>query len=1178
MPAFSAIAAYLVTAIVGIEGAAILGAAGVSFLTSVVAVGIAAVTSRIINGPASSNRGQDQGVRITLPPATNNKIPVIYGSVFQQGIITDARISNENKTMSYVLVLSEKTQTGNYTIGDIFWNDQKLAFGTGNNSHKVVSSEDPNGDTNDKLKDRVRMRVYAGGTGAGRQIFPVVTGGNTLDARSLLDETDSNYLLTDLVFAVVQIDYSPDNGITGLPPITFQVNNSLKNPGLVWYDYMTASYGANLPAEYVDSVSSTGTGPTSLFTHSNDQTGLTQFQADGVTPLNQARYEINGILNTGDVVKSNLEKINTASASFTTYDIASGKWKVLCNRAATVGEKASAFTFNDDNIVSEITVSATPYEDAYNQLEVEFASRTQRDQTDYYKDELLPAQRNEGEPDNSLRLKVEMINNAVHAARLGLIELRQSRVDLVVSFTADYSAIQCQAGDIVKITNAVYGFEDDIFRVTRVREVEGEDGTLVAEITALEYSDEVYEEAPLSDFADKPISDIPLFGSTASLKKPAAPTFQNANNIAAVPYFDIRTIIPANNVPVDVIDIFYSNTLNGEYVFYASMKPLNTVYAANDVVNMRVSGVPKATYYVKARLGSRGSYSPISDASSVLDWDPQATAAIVGSNFDLAFRPASLAIPKSINGTPNFTGIVTKLYAQSGGEDVDFIDADSDTALSNNQWRIGASSATGYSDIVLNNITIDKHPTEVLQYAQWAIPSAMTAEPATMTVPVRYKNSSGDIKQATAPAVIQYVFQTQGPLGPQGNQGPQGPQGPQGDRGTDGTGVTTPRTVTGYIYYTLSANSAPFKPAPTNFNFTNGLFGFMTANWDQNFTQPAPSGGGAVEKYWAVRYTVSEITYGGSQNVYISDPFNWINFNGLVTFNNLATNQGTTFIDGGNIITKTITADAITATNLSSITANLGNVTAGNITIGSNPALLGTNMTGSGAKIMTDGKFALGNAGTNITFNGSQLTLNGEVVATGNISNNGVTIRKLAPGASLPDYVRTFKGEYSPEVLVPLNNWAPLQMDTTALNNEVGAIDYDNYRTLLPAGTYFYELSVPVKCQGSDTNDACYTAIVDNPLGAASSGHNETYYDENGNPYEVFVPDPYNYNIIDTAGVNVVGDWQTATIFGVGRFTLATSKYISAAVKTTDTNGPNLNIVSRSGYSTAILRIWRDYV
>jgi hypothetical protein len=45
--------------------------------------------------------------------------------------------------------------------------------------------------------------------------------------------------------------------------------------------------------------------------------------------------------------------------------------------------------------------------------------------------------------------------------------------------------------------------------------------------------------------------------------------------------------------------------------------------------------------------------------------------------------------------------------------------------------------------------------------------------------------------------------------------------------------------------------------------------------------------------------------------VTISTVYNWTNFNGLVSFTNLATSSGTTFINGGNIDTDTITVNSL---------------------------------------------------------------------------------------------------------------------------------------------------------------------------------------------------------------------------------------------------------------------------
>lgn len=73
---------------------------------------------------------------------------------------------------------------------------------------------------------------------------------------------------------------------------------------------------------------------------------------------------------------------------------------------------------------------------------------------------------------------------------------------------------------------------------------------------------------------------------------------------------------------------------------------------------------------------------------------------------------------------------------------------------------------------------------------------------------------------------------------------------------------------------------------------------------------------------------------------------------------------------------------------LSAITADMGTLTAGEIIVGTSPTISGTTMTGAGTHLYSDGKFIMGNATTNITFNGTTATLNGFAVQTAGSSAN----------------------------------------------------------------------------------------------------------------------------------------------------------------------------------------------
>ena len=142
MAIFTAIATAIVGAI-GITGFA------ATLATSIIAGGLALGTSKLLGvfKPPQVGSSRDPGVKVQLPPATDNKIPVMYGRNFTGGIITDAGISNQNKTMTYVLILAEQTTSDGsgpynlgYTVNDIYRDDQKLVFQTGSTTNHIVAS------------------------------------------------------------------------------------------------------------------------------------------------------------------------------------------------------------------------------------------------------------------------------------------------------------------------------------------------------------------------------------------------------------------------------------------------------------------------------------------------------------------------------------------------------------------------------------------------------------------------------------------------------------------------------------------------------------------------------------------------------------------------------------------------------------------------------------------------------------------------------------------------------------------------------------------------------------------------------------------------------------------------------------------------------------------------------
>lgn len=168
----------------------------------------------------------------------------------------------------------------------------------------------------------------------------------------------------------------------------------------------------------------------------------------------------------------------------------------------------------------------------------------------------------------------------------------------------------------------------------------------------------------------------------------------------------------------------------------------------------------------------------------------------------------------------------------------------------------------------------------------------------------------------------------------------------------------TPRADQGYVYFTAAQSTAPSAPSTAdfgNFDFDTGLFASLPTGIQANPVAITEDGG----EYYAVRYAVSEATFGGTQTITLQTPFITMNFDGLVTFTNLASelsdsNSATniTSIDGGFLTTDSVKADSIdtddlfannvTFSNLSDLTGNFTVNADGDTTFGSTVTLSGS--------------------------------------------------------------------------------------------------------------------------------------------------------------------------------------------------------------------------------------------
>lgn len=603
---------------------------------------------------------QDMGVRQQVPPSAVNAIPIVYGDAYMGGTFVDAVLTTDQKTMYYVLAISSISPNGQFTFdtADMYYGDRKITF-DGTDLTKVVSLTDEAGNVDTKISGNLYISLYtstAGGTitsANGASAPSTVMGGADIASAQRWTGTRQ---MNSLGFAIVKLIYNRDADTTQLQPITFKVKQALNGTGVakagdVWYDYITNTvYGGAVDAAFVNSASATA-----LNTY-GDQ--LITFDDYSGNPSTQPRYRINGVLDAGQSVLSNIDRIMSACDSWMTYNAALGQWSVVVNKA-----ESAAYAFDDDNIIGEIRVSATDITSSINQVEARFPFKENRDQAAFINIETPSGLLYPNEPVNKYSITYDLVNDSVQANYLANRLLEQAREDLIVSFSTTYYGIQVDAGDVVSVTNSDYGWNAKLFRVMKVNEASLPDGQLGAKLELSEYNADVYDDQNITQFAPVANSNLasPVYFSALS-----APTVTASRPSDAVPSFDVQVSIPATG-RVTFGTLFYTTTPADSL----SWKVLNTAVSPNNVpvangttYTFTNQVLPTGTFYFTYTVGNEIASSQKSTNSSAFVWSPTGATGPAGSNGLTALT--AYKVQSQSSATPTFTTPTSGATAPTG--------------------------------------------------------------------------------------------------------------------------------------------------------------------------------------------------------------------------------------------------------------------------------------------------------------------------------------------------------------------------------------------------------------------------------------------------------------------------------------------------------------------------------
>ena len=606
-----------------ILAAAALGSAytAVSFAINIVASSIVArAFSPNSNLNSTGSAYENPGNRVQTPPAGSNKLSVIYGTAYTGGTITDLSITNDNQTLYYVLALSEVTNSNSgqtpdvFTFGNVYWGGKKVIF-DGTNQYKVTALLDESTGVYDyTVAGKLEFYFYSNGSNSPTN--------STISAITLLQDPNLTYkwdntkLMTNCAFVVLKLNYSQTANLTGIQQTKFQVTNPRTLPGDCFLDYLTSTrYGAAIPVANVDTASLTA-----LNTYCSQTVTYTPYTGGSAT---LQRFLFSGTLDTTQPVMTNLQQMATCCDCLLKYGEITGTWGVIVQQNTS----PIAMALDDSVLVGPIQVTPIDLASSFNVAEIKFPDGTTQDSFNTVTFDLAtiaPSLLYPNEPVNKQSISLPLVNDSVRAQLIANRALKAAREDLQIMCNMTYQGIQLEAGDLVTLTNANYGWTAKIFRLSRVVENFNDDGSVTTSLTMMAYDAAVYSDASVTQFTPSPNTGL---GSPTGWGSITAPTISNIQASAINPSFDVVVTIAPQGI-TQYAEIWYSayaspTTSQLMFAGTTAIQSSGSPYAPSASTTSTLINIAAGDWYFFSRMVNNLGSSDYSPASSVFHWRPQ---------------------------------------------------------------------------------------------------------------------------------------------------------------------------------------------------------------------------------------------------------------------------------------------------------------------------------------------------------------------------------------------------------------------------------------------------------------------------------------------------------------------------------------------------------------------------
>ena len=546
-----------------------------------------------------------------------------------------------------------------------------------------------------------------------------------MQSTGLVYTWNSQKQMTNCAFCIVKLTYNRDLNVTGLEQIKVQVNNSRKKPGDCIYDYLNSSvYGCAIPAYQIDTDSLDD-----LNTYSDE---LINYLTYTSTIAQQKRYEFDGVLDTTQNVMTNLQTMATCCNALIKYNEILGLWGVITQKPTyTV-----AMDINDSNMIAALSVTPIDLSNSFNIIECKFANKTSQDAFDTSTFDLsiiAPGLLFANEPVNKQSVTLSLVNDSVRAQYLANIMLKAAREDLQLQVKINYVGLQLDAGDVVTVTNANYGWVAKLFRITKITQEFGEDGTVSASLILSEFNASVYSDVSVTQFTPAPNTGLASPFNFGTIPSPVIGSQYPTNTN---PLFLVSLTASSVGI-IQYAEVWYSafsNPTADQRIFAATsaiQSSGNPYLPGSTIPSVSLANIPSGNWYFFSRMVNSLATSPFSSASTIFRWRP--------STFQYTERYVVVAYGDSITGSgfsyaptnKTYYGLLNQASLTPSPTASDYTWYLADPSFGTNKFLVYSnrtgrkfSFATGFADYAAGTAAFVPTQTSIFDASVW---SALTA-------------------------------------------------------------------------------------------------------------------------------------------------------------------------------------------------------------------------------------------------------------------------------------------------------------------------------------------------------------------------------------------------------------------------------------------------------------------